>query len=242
MTHDSRYAPRARQAEKILAVLRDFLGPDLTRFSCLDVGCSDGGISLNLAGQFRRVVGIDLDREAVGRASLQARRERQAGAVEFSLAGGHKIPFPDCSFDVAVCAQVYEHTTEQAALAQDIFRVLRPGGVLFFSGPNRLKFMEEHYWLPFLSWPPRPISHAYMRIFRRGTYYDAYPRFYWQIRRLWRDFQFNDYTLPMILEPQRFALGARLGKLAWVRNLPPGLLRLLAPLYPNYNWILVKPQ
>ncbi|OGO64260.1 MAG: hypothetical protein A2Z45_07030 [Chloroflexi bacterium RBG_19FT_COMBO_55_16] len=102
--------------------------------------------------------------------------------------------------------------------------------------------MEEHYWLPLLSWPPRPLSNLYMRLFQRGNVYDVYPLFYWQIRDLWRSFIINDYTLTLIHEPHRFATGSRLGKFAWVSRLPTWLLRMFTPLYPNYNWILVKPS
>ena len=126
-------------------------------------------------------------------------------------------------------------------LADEVWRVLRPGGVCFFSGPNRLALMEEHYWLPLLSWLPRPAAHLYMRAFKRGRWYDAYPRFYWQIRSLWRAFTIHDYTLPMLREPERFAVDRRFGKIAWIGRLPARLLGSLAFLVPNFNWVLVKP-
>jgi hypothetical protein len=80
-----------------------------------------------------------------------------------------------------------------------------------------------------------------MRIFQRGKYYDAYPLFYWQIRNLWGSFIINDYTHIMIHEPHRFSTGSRLEKFAWVSRLPTWFLQVFTPLFPNYNWILVKP-
>jgi SAM-dependent methyltransferase len=228
-------APRAQKSEKILAVLHDFLGKDLSGCTCIDVGCSDGSISRRLAPHFKTLIGMDVDQPAVRSAA------QEPASGRYAIASGHNIPFPDGCFDVAICAQVYEHVGDQPALAREVWRVLRPGGVCFFSGPNRLAFMEEHYWLPFLSWPPRPVSNFYMRLFRRGSYYDPTPLFYWQIRSLWSAFTIHDYNPLLIRQPQRFALQDRVGKYPWASRLPGWLMQALSPVYPNYNWILVKP-
>ncbi len=204
----------------------------------MDIGCSSGGISHNVASHFKSFVGIDVDQPAVILASSSNHNENSA----FVFASGYSIPFPTGAFDVSICAQVYEHTTDQQALAKEIWRILRPGGICFFSGPNRLAILEEHYWLPFLSWLPRPLSHLYMRIFRRGKFYDAYPLFYWQICKLWQPFIIYDYTSRLIDDPHLFGMDDYVGKIAWVRKLPRWLIRALTPLYPNYNWILLKPE
>ena len=232
---------RARKAGKILSILQDFMGADLGNYACLDLGCGRGIISAALAPHFKRLVGVDVDRPAV---RLAAENSAASPADEkrprFAFGSGHGLPFADGSFDVIVCAQVYEHVGDQPALAREVERVLRPGGVCFFSGPNRLAVVEEHYWLPFLSWLPRPLASAYMRLFKRGDLYDAYPLFYWQIRRLWRNFEIHDYTLRMLRQPRRFSVGERVEKYPWLKMVPDGLLQGLQPFYPNYNWILVK--
>ncbi len=237
MTLDSRYNSRLCKSEKILAVLHDFLGPDLSAYTCLDVGCSQGGITLQIAPHFRWTIVIDPDQKAIQNAVQSSQSEN----IGFVTASGYLLPFPDISFDVIICAQVYEHVLDQPGLSTEIWRVLRPGAICFFSGPNRLAIMEEHYWLPLLSWPPRWLSNLYMRLFKRGYFYDAYPLFYWQIRNLWRSFDLKDYTLALIRESDRFATGSRVRKFAWLRHLPPWLLRIFTPLFPNYNWILIKP-
>lgn len=229
-------ASRADQARKIHSILHDFIGEGLAQADCLDLGCADGAISARLAKHFRTLVGVDVDQPA-----LRAGAESQGKNRAFAAASGYQLPFESGAFDVVICAQVYEHVSDQPALADEVWRVLRPGGVCFFSGPNRLALMEEHYWLPLLSWLPRPAAHLYMRAFKRGRWYDAYPRFYWQIRSLWRAFTIHDYTLPMLREPERFAVDRRFGKIAWIGRLPARLLGSLAFLVPNFNWVLVKP-
>jgi SAM-dependent methyltransferase len=236
LSHESSYASRRSKSKKITAILQDFLGPDLLNYSCLDVGCSSGGITNNIAEYFKSIVGIDIDRDAV----INARSASINLSTQFTLASGSFIPFEDCSFDVVICAQVYEHTSQQHALSEEIWRVLRPGGVCFFSGPNRLAVMEEHYWLPFLSWLPRSLANLYIKVFKRGIEYDAYPLNYWQIRGLWDGFTIYDYTTKILLQPDHFAMDDRLGNLYWVKKIPASFLRILTPFFPNYNWILKK--
>jgi SAM-dependent methyltransferase len=229
-------ASRADQARKIHAILGDFLGDRLAQADALDLGCGDGSISAQLARHFRSLVGVDVDQTA-----LRSGTASRNGSGSLAAASGYCLPFDVGVFDVVICAQVYEHVLDQPALAGEVWRVLKPGGVCFFSGPNRLAFMEEHYWLPLLSWIPRPAAHLYMRAFKRGFRYDAYPRFYWQIRRLWRSFIIHDYTMLLLREPARFGVDRRFGRIAWIGRLPKPLLEGLAFLVPNYNWILVKP-
>lgn len=237
MTHDHRYATRSQKAAKILAILQDFARTDLHALSCLDVGCSSGGISDSLAPNFRNMIAIDVDQPALE----SAERARQSENLTYLLASGYDVPFPDESFDAIICAQVYEHVTDQESLAREVKRVLRRGGFCFFSGPNRLKIIEEHYWLPFLSWLPRFLSHRYMQLAGKGEFYDAYPRLYWQIRELWNGLIIHDYTPFLITQPERFSMQGQLARYAWLKRLPAWFIRSAAPFYPNFNWVLERP-
>lgn len=236
MNQDSRYGTREQKSKKIITIIQDCIGQDLSELSCLDVGCSTGGITNNLAPYFHEMIGVDIDSGLVS----QARQSSKVIQEYFSIASAHNLPFDDQNFDVAICAQVYEHVSDQSALAEEIWRILKPGGICFFSGPNRLKIMEEHYWLPFLSWLPRPLANLYMRVFKRGAYYDAYPLFYWQIRNLWNGFEIFDYMPEILRDPERFELNDDLRSGNQIQNLPTWMIEALAPLYPNYNWILKK--
>jgi len=228
---------RLRKAAKITTILHDALGPDLSGQSCLDTGCAVGIITDELARHFSRVMGVDVDARLV----RQAHAHSLNGAL-FLLASGACLPFPNASFDVVVCAQVYEHVTDQHGLAQEIYRVLRPGGSCFFSGPNKLAVLEEHYWLPFLSWLPQGLANAYMRLFKKGQVYDAWPLFYWQTRQLWSAFEVRDYTVRMLRDPRRYAVEDKLAKAPWFAGLPDWFWRLAQPFLPNYNWVLLKPK
>jgi SAM-dependent methyltransferase len=195
-------------------------------------------ISNYLAPEFNSMVGVDTNLHRLLRNGDP--NFTFEGTAHFAYASGNDLPFLDCSFDIVICSQVYEHVIDQAGLANEIKRVLQPGGVCFFSGPNRLAIIEEHYWLPLLSWFPRKLSNLYMRIFNRGEFYDAYPLFYWQIRSLWRGFEIHDYNIDMLRMPDRYSVSERVNKYPWLKYVPDWVLKTIGPLYPNYNWILVK--
>jgi hypothetical protein len=100
--------------------------------------------------------------------------------------------------------------------------------------------MEEHYWLPFLSWLPHSWASIYMKLMKRGKLYDIHPLTYWQLIKLWDGFTVYDYTTKIIREPHRFSVDDRVEKYGFISILPDWIINFLRPLYPNYNWIVVK--
>lgn len=230
---------RQRKGEKILQIILDFTGKNgLEPTHCLDIGCGPGIISDKIATQFSSTVGIDLDSNAIqfgNHNKISENLKLQLGNVEI-------LPYADAMFDVVVCAQVYEHVSNPEKLVSEIWRVLKPGGICFFSGPNRLALIEEHYFLPLLSWFPHSISNIYVRLFGKNTFYDAYPWYFWQLRRLWQQFDCTDYTFEILHRPDDFGLTGMATHFTWTIYLPELLRRLVQIFIPNYNWILQKPN
>ncbi|GEM_PF-5772463 len=59
-------------------------------------------------------------------------------ARDSTWAWGSGCPTPDRSFDLVVSFAVLEHVQDQACVAREVFRVLRPGGQMHFEMPNYL--------------------------------------------------------------------------------------------------------
>lgn len=228
---------REQKAKKIVAVLADYLGSEkLGTLSALDVGCSSGIITHYLGPRFGRTCGVDIDGAAIAYATEHFASDR----LRFQKSDGLGLPFPDASFDVAVCSQVYEHVPDAEILLREIHRVLRPGGVCYFSAGNRLAVMEPHYHLPFLSVVPKRVAHRYLRLLGRGDHYYETHRTLWGLRRLTRAFRVVDYTRRVLAEPARFEMEDVVREGSLVHRLLPHAIDALYWACPNYIWVLVK--
>ncbi len=57
------------------------------------------------------------------------------GAPRTLLASGSRLPFADGSWDVVYCSNVMEHVPDPLRLADELLRVVRPGGTLVLTYP-----------------------------------------------------------------------------------------------------------
>lgn len=88
----------------------------------LDVGCGTGDLLRLGAGSFKEVAGCDPSAGMLGQCgSLNVRVQEQPD----------RVPFPEQSFDLVTAVCVYHHVAPvvQPRLTQQVFRVLRPGGI-----------------------------------------------------------------------------------------------------------------
>lgn len=97
---------------------------------CLDVGCGDGQVTLQLArtvGPTGSAVGIDVDREALA----IARRAASAAEVPalFVEADASEVREPG-AFDLAYCRLLLEHLIDPMPTLQAMRDQVRPGGVV----------------------------------------------------------------------------------------------------------------
>jgi SAM-dependent methyltransferase len=151
-------------------------GPDAV---VLDFGCGNGANTVLFAPDVARIVGVDVAPEQVEIAIAYAKEHRLEN-VEYLVYDGHRLPFEDGSFDNVVTFEVLEHTTDHRAALAELIRVMKPGGRLLMSVPNKWYLMETHgfhlkptwvKWnrMPLLSWLPSPLHErwANARIYTR---------------------------------------------------------------------------
>lgn len=122
------------------------LAADLDRPArILALGCGSGLEVDLLRREGFNCVGVDNGE----RARSWARRESRCA---LAMANGMHLPFPDATFDIAFCGCVFPHVgvigdsnkvserfhEDRLAMAREMARVVRPGGNVIVSSPNRL--------------------------------------------------------------------------------------------------------
>lgn len=94
----------------------------------LDVACGTGELESRLFARWPnlQIVGTDISTEMLRRA---AGKDENKNAV-FVQAEAADLPFPDQSFDYAICANSFHYFPSPIKALQEVHRILRPHGTL----------------------------------------------------------------------------------------------------------------
>ena len=237
---DSMYDKEARErkANTMIRVLSHNFGEEnIAQMSLLDVGSSTGIIQNYLSRAFAEVTGLDIDTRAVEHATKVYATEH----LHFRTGDAMSIDFPDNSFDVVICSQIYEHVPDARKMTDEIYRVLKPEGVCYFAAGNRLSIEEHHYNLPFLSVIPRPLGHIYLRLAGKGKHYYEKHLSYWGLKSLVKRFDIIDYTSKVINDPEKFHIAYMLEPGSKKHAFALFVVNKMYWLCPGYIWLLKKP-
>jgi ubiquinone/menaquinone biosynthesis C-methylase UbiE len=230
------YTGRQQKANKIIAVLKDFLEDDLKNLKLLDIGSSTGIMTKLLSEHFYETIGIDIDELGVKYSNGNFKNDH----LSFILDDAMNLSFSENSFDVVNCSHIYEHVPDSKKLMSEIYRVLKPGGVCFFAAGNRFVFMEAHYKLPLLSVVPKWIAHKYIKLIKKADFYYENHLTYWGLKKLVSEFEINDYTKEIIKNPQNFFASEMVKEKSSLQFFYLTVLNLAYWLCPTYIWVLKK--
>ena len=106
----------------------------------LDAGCGWGriisGVKFFVPGT--RVVGVDANYLRIAAAKKTLADKKLDENVSLQVGDVDKLAFPDGAFDVVVCARLLQYVPNPGATIRELSRVLRPGGRVTLTIPNKL--------------------------------------------------------------------------------------------------------
>jgi SAM-dependent methyltransferase len=113
-------------------ILRGNIAPGMR---ILDAGCGYGRNLVHLLREGAEIFAVDANPEAVAHVrSLAAHLAPNLPASNFGVGPIEKLDFPDNFADVVICSSVLHFARDEAhflAMVSQLWRVLRPGGLLF---------------------------------------------------------------------------------------------------------------
>jgi 2-polyprenyl-3-methyl-5-hydroxy-6-metoxy-1,4-benzoquinol methylase len=119
----------------------------------LEVGPGSGVYLPVLAELFEEVVAADVEEEFLDQARRLAEIHRNLTPVADDIVDSR---LPPGGFDLVLCSEVIEHIPASARALAGIHRLLRPGGYLILSTPQRYSPLELAARIAFLGHPSGP--------------------------------------------------------------------------------------
>lgn len=228
---------RLSKGERIIAVFKMAIGEKNPKsLKVLDVGCSAGIITNYLGDFFGQVVGIDIDKNAI----LHSKKFIKRKNVHCYLMDAKKMRFVSSFFDVIVCNQVYECMDNPKILMDELYRVLKPDGIVFFGAPNKYSFWTGQYRLPLVTFLPQSLASLYLRLFKRGSEYAPYYKSYKELEKLSHKFLIEKKTAQIMANPRLYKF-TNIIKFENITGLfPLSFWQRMEPFLPNFVWILRK--
>jgi ubiquinone/menaquinone biosynthesis methyltransferase len=101
----------------------------------LDLACGTGDLAFAMASRGARVVGLDVTHRMVQLAA--AKRMSHGPSVTFVTGDMMALPFPDGMFDAITTGYGIRNVPEIVPAIAEMYRVLKPGGVLLSLDFNR---------------------------------------------------------------------------------------------------------
>jgi len=111
----------------------------------LDFGCGSGHhVYEYLDSGYQNVFGFDTKNY------VSLREPPDISHFRFNETGDLiSLPFPDNYFDFVYSNQVFEHVIDKKKSFEEIYRVLKPGGVTIHIFPSKWRPIEPHIFVPF---------------------------------------------------------------------------------------------
>jgi ubiquinone/menaquinone biosynthesis C-methylase UbiE len=104
----------------------------------LDLACGTGNYTVALSGLGGAWSAIDVSEV------MLAQARQKSSTIAWAQSGAGALPFPDATFDGAICTLAIHHFPDLESPFAEVHRTLRSGSFVIFTG---LAEQMRHYWL-----------------------------------------------------------------------------------------------
>ena len=108
----------------------------------LDIASGSGYGSYELAKTASKVIGVDVDQDAIDYAKAKYKKPN----LKFIKSNGLRIPLDDNSVDMVVSMETIEHIEDDRAFIDELHRVLKPNGLVVISTPNDRAYPKGNHF------------------------------------------------------------------------------------------------
>lgn len=105
----------------------------------LDIACGEGYGSKHLACVAKLVYGVDISSDTIA----AAKNKYRADNLSFLVGAADNIPLDDASIDIVISFETLEHHDRHEEMLLEIKRILKPGGMLIMSSPDKRYYTDE---------------------------------------------------------------------------------------------------
>jgi len=109
--------------------------PNVKKMKVLDIGCGGGLLSEPLSRLGYDVTGIDASESNINIAKLH--RDQQRLDIKYIHTTAETLAMKNELFDVVFCLEIIEHVKNPDLFINSCTKLLKPGGMIFFSTINR---------------------------------------------------------------------------------------------------------
>ena len=103
----------------------------------LDIGCSGGRLIFDLKGRYNRAIGIDISSTILKHATKSSQSMGFSRKVVFKKVNiENGLPYGNRTFNAVTAISVVEHLFDPIKIFNEIFRVLKRGGIMLVQVPN----------------------------------------------------------------------------------------------------------
>lgn len=122
--------------------LNGFIPPAGKDSICLDHGCGGGEMRSYIESFDYEYVGVD---DESGVTTKQGGGNKFSGGADY-LCDLHRLPFAENTFKFGVSYSVFEHLQNPFVAAEELYRVMQPGGVCFVAVGSILPFHMDSFY------------------------------------------------------------------------------------------------